>query len=118
VVTAELRAVVQDFERLWSVAGFAEGFAANLARAGHPAPGGVYDLVLAEHHQLLVAALRRHGHLAGDLDDLADALVGFYLGRRLRRTTGPNRCQGWAGAAIETIVGARLASTATETETR
>jgi hypothetical protein len=71
----------------------------------------VYDLVLAEHHRLLVAALRRaarHGDLAAgrDLDDVADALVGFYLGRRLRRAANPNGCQGWVGAAMDTIVGA------------
>ena len=98
----ELRAVVQDFERLWSVAGLAEGFAANLA--GHSPTTGAVDLVLAEHHRLLVAALRRAGHPAGTLDDLADALVGFYLGRRLRRTAGTT--EGWAGAAIRTIIGA------------
>ena len=61
----ELRGIVEDFERLWTVAGFAEQFAANPVLPPAPAvPGDPYDLVLAEHHR---------------------RLVGFYLSRRLSR---------------------------------
>ena len=102
----ELLGIVEDFERLWTVAGFAGQFAANLAvprTAG--VPGDPYDLVLEEHHRRLVAALRRaqqRGEPISDrgLDELADALVGFYLSRRLCR----GRLDNWALTAIATIV--------------
>jgi hypothetical protein len=44
------------------------------------------------------------GGLAGDRgpDELADALTGFYLSRRLTGT----RLEGWAPAAIRTVIGA------------
>ena len=61
----ELPGIVEDFERLWTVAGFAERFAANLARPGTAAvPGDPYDLVLKEHHRRLVAAFRRRSSAA------------------------------------------------------
>jgi hypothetical protein len=102
----ELLGIVEDFERLWAVAGFAEQFAAGLARPRTAAePGSPYGLVLEEHHRRLVAALRRaqqRGDAAPDrgLDDLADALAGFYLSRRLRRA----RLDDWALTAIATII--------------
>ena len=76
---------------------------------GRPADGRgagrPYDLVLEEHHRRLVAALRRaqqRGEPISDrgLDELADALVGFYLSRRLCR----GRLDNWALTAIATIV--------------
>jgi hypothetical protein len=105
-VHPELRGIVEDFERLWAVAGFAEQFAANLARPPTPAaPGDPYAQVLEEHHRRLVAALRRaqrRGEAVPDrgLDELADALVGFYLSRRLCR----RRLDDWALTAIATII--------------
>jgi hypothetical protein len=105
-VLPELQGVVEDFERLWAVAGFAEQFAANLVRPPAAAvPGDPYAQVLEEHHRCLVAALRRaqqRGEAVPDrdLDQLADALVGFYLSRRLRRGI----LDDWALTAIETII--------------
>ena len=102
----ELRGIVEDFERLWAVAGFADQFAANLARPPAPAvPGDPYAQVLAEHHRRLVAALgraQRRGEAVPDrdLDRLADALVGFYLSRRLCR----RGLDDWALTAIATII--------------
>jgi hypothetical protein len=102
----ELLGTLEDFERLWAVAGFADQFAANLARPRTVVvPGGPHDLVLAEHHRRLVAALRRArqgGEAVSDrgLDELADALVGFYLSRRLCRS----RLDDWALTAIATII--------------
>ena len=96
--------LVEDYQRLWAVTGFAERFALRLARpgvAGEPL-GDPYHAVLGEHHRRLAAML-----LAGDLavgrgpDEVADALSGFYLSRRL---TGA-RLEGWAPAAIRTIIG-------------
>jgi len=96
--------LVEDYQRLWAVTGFAERFALRLARpgvAGEPL-GDPYHAVLGEHHRRLAAML-----LAGDLaggrgpDEVADALTGFYLSRRL---TGA-RLEGWAPAAIRTIIG-------------
>lgn len=107
LVIARLREVAGDFEGLWTIGGFAETFAAELA---WPQPGQLHTdphhLVLTEHHRLLVAELRRatrHGDVpAGqNLDDLADALVGFYLGRRLNGAS----IDGWVDAAIATIIG-------------
>jgi len=97
--------LVEDYQRLWAVTDFAERFAVRLAwpaAAGEPV-GDPYHAVLGEHHRRLVAMLRAGG-LAGDRgpDELADALTGFYLSRRL---TGA-RLEGWAPAAIQTIVGA------------
>lgn len=103
---AELLGVLEDFERLWMVAGFADQFAANLARPRTAViPGDPYDLVLEEHHRRLVAALRRarqRGETVPDrgLDELADALVGFYLSRRLCQ----GRLDGWALTALGTII--------------
>ena len=59
--------------------------------------------MLGEHHRRL-AALLQAGGLAGDRgpDELADALTGFYLSRRLAGA----RLEGWAPAAIQTIIGA------------
>jgi hypothetical protein len=105
-VDPELRGIVQDFERLWAVAGFAEQFAANLVRPPAPAVASdPYAQVLEEHHRRLVAALQRTQQRgepvpARDLDALADALIGFYLGRRLRRRTPDD----WALTAIATII--------------
>jgi hypothetical protein len=104
-VTRRLLFLVEDYQRLWAVTGFAERFAAKLARpgvAGDPA-GDPYRAVLGEHHRRLVAMLQAGG-LAGDRgpDELADALTGFYLSRRLTGT----RLEGWAPAAIRTIIGA------------
>jgi hypothetical protein len=105
-VHPELRRIVEDFERLWAIAGFAEQFTAYLVLPRAAAvPGDPYDLVLEEHHRRLVAALRRaqqRGEAAPGrgLDDLADALVGFYLSRLLCR----RRLDDWALTAIATIV--------------
>lgn len=105
-VHPELRGIVEDFERLWAVAGFAEQFAANLLGPPAPAvPGDPYAQVLEEHHRRLVAALRRaqrRGEAVPDrdLDELADALIGFYLSRRLCRRT----LDDWALTAIATII--------------
>ena len=102
----ELRGIIEDFERLWAVAGFAEQFAANLVLRRHPpCRADPYTQVLEEHHRRLVAALRRaqrRGDAAPDrdLDELADALVGFYLSRRLCR----RRLDDWALTAIATII--------------
>ena len=102
----ELRGIVEEFERLWAGTGFAEQFAAHLARPPATAvPCDPYAQVLEEHHRRLVAALRRaqrRGEAVPDrdLDELADALVGFYLSRRLCR----RRLDGWALTAIATII--------------
>ena len=97
--------LVEDYQRLWAVTGFAERFAAQLAWpgvAGEPR-GDPYRAVLGEHHRRLVAMLHAGG-LASDRgpDELADALTGFYLSRRLTGT----RLEGWAPAAIRTVIGA------------
>ena len=106
--------LVEDYQRLWAVAGFAERFALRLAWPGVAAPGVAgpglageplgdpYDAVLGEHHRRLVATLQAGG-LTSDrgADELADALTGFYLSRRL---TGA-RLEGWAPAAIRTVIG-------------
>lgn len=99
-----LQFLVEDYQRLWAVTGFAERFAAQLAwpgMAGQPL-GDPYRAVLGEHHRKLVAMLQAGG-LAGDRppDELADALTGFYLSRRLTGT----RLEGWAPAAIRTVIG-------------
>jgi hypothetical protein len=105
-VDPELRGIVEDFERLWAVAGLAEQFAANLVRPPAPAVAGdPYAQVLEEHHRRLVATLRRtqqRGEAVPDrdLEELADALVGFYLSRRLCR----RRLDDWAVTAIATII--------------
>ena len=102
----ELLSIVEDFELLWELPGFAGLLAARLAA---PAQRGKFDdpcdVVLAEHHRLLAHALRQAqsrvevaaGRAPGDL---ADALVGCYLIRRL--AGGP--LDGWAHEAIATIV--------------
>ncbi len=101
----ELLGITQDFERLWAVAGFAEQFAAILAYPRAPiAPGDPYHLVLDEHHRRLAAALRaaqHRGEVPSDRrpGDLADALAGLYLSRRLNRA----RLDDWARTAIATI---------------
>ncbi len=101
----ELLRVIEDYERLWAVAGFAEHFAAALARPTRPLVGDdPYRAVLHEHRRRLVTTLRRaqrDGELVDgqDLGELADALLGFYLSRRLAH--GP--LDGWAHAAIATV---------------
>ena len=101
----DLLGIVEDFERLWGVAGFAEQFAASLAQPHTPVvPGDPYHLVLDEHHRRLVAALRRaqqRGEVRSDRGpgDLADALAGFYLSRRLSGAS----LDGWARTAIAAI---------------
>jgi hypothetical protein len=97
--------LAEDYQRLWAVTGFAERFALRLAwpgLAGEPL-GDPYHAVLGEHHRRLVAVLQA-GDLAEDRgpDEVADALTGFYLSRRL---TGA-RLEGWAPVAIRTIIGA------------
>jgi hypothetical protein len=96
--------LVEDYQRLWAVTGFAEQFALQLAWPGGPGDplGDPYHAVLGEHRRRLVATLQA-SDLAGDRgpDEPADALTGFYLSRRL---TGA-RLEGWAPAAIRTIVG-------------
>jgi hypothetical protein len=105
-VHRELLHVVEDYERLWAVAGFAEHFAAHLAQPTSPLAGDdPYRAVLIEHRQRLIEALRdsrRVGNLADsqDLGELADALLGFYLGRRLACSP----LDGWAQAAIATVI--------------
>jgi hypothetical protein len=102
----ELVSILEDFERLWCVAGFAELFCARLAASpvGHEEsdPCGI---VLAAHHGLLVDAIRqaqrrgelpRHREPAG----LAHAVVGVYLSRRLARAP----LQEWAQDAIAAIL--------------
>ena len=102
-VMRSLLFLVEDYQRLWGVAGFAEGFAARLASPGAAGEslGDPYHAVLGEHHRRLVTMLQAGG-LAGDRgpDELADALTGFYLSRRLTGT----RLEGWAPAAIRTII--------------
>lgn len=102
----ELLDLVEDYGRLWTVAGFAEHFAANLAEPTQPLPrDDPYQAVLAEHRRRLLDALRR-AQLRGefpdgrDLGELADALLGFYLSRRL----GRRPLDGWAQAAIATVI--------------
>jgi hypothetical protein len=103
----ELVAIIEEFDRLWRVAGFAEHFAATLAGPRVvDCRADPHDLVLEEHHRLLVSALRRarqRGEIAceADLDDVANALVGCYLSRRLGRV----RLDGWARMAIATVLG-------------
>lgn len=97
--------LVEDYQRLWAVAGFAERFAVRLAWPGEAGelPGDPYRAVLGEHHRRLVALLRADGLAGGRRpDELADALTGFYLSRRLAGA----RLEGWAPAAIRTIIGA------------
>jgi tetracycline repressor-like protein len=102
----ELRDLVEDYERLWAVPGFAERFAANLAGSGAPVlDEDPYQAVLAEHHRRLVAALRRARHRGElspdrDLDHLADAIIGSYLSRRVARAP----LDGWASAALATVL--------------
>jgi hypothetical protein len=96
--------LVEDYQRLWAVTGFAEPFALRLARpgvAGDPL-GDPYHAVLGEHRRRLVAMLQAND-LAGERgpDEVADALTGFYLSRRLTA----ERLEGWAPAAIRTIIG-------------
>src|SRR5258707_6812967 len=58
-VDPELRGIVEDFERLWAVAGFADQFAANLVRPPAPAlPDDPYAQVLEAHHRRPVDAIR------------------------------------------------------------
>ena len=96
-----LLSIVEDFGRLWDVPGLGPLLASRMAAA--PAGSSCDDpcaLVLAEHRRLLVEALRR-----ADADgELADALVGVYLVRRLRG----ERLQGWAGDAVRLVVGQEI----------
>jgi len=102
-VGSSLLFLVEDYQRLWAVTGFAERFAVRLAWPGAPeVPGDPYRAVLGEHHRKLVAMLHADG-LAGGRgpDELADALTGFYLSRRLAGA----KLAGWAPTAIRTIIG-------------
>jgi hypothetical protein len=66
-VTRSLLFLVEDYQRLWAVTGFAERFAAQLAWpsvASEPR-GDPYRAVLGEHHRRLVAMLRAGGLAAG-----------------------------------------------------
>jgi hypothetical protein len=103
----EIVRVVQDYERLWAVAGFAERFAADLARPARSlARDDPYQAALAEHRRRLVDALRR-AQLCGELTnrrsagELGDALLGFYLTRRVAHRP----LEGWAQAAMATVLG-------------
>jgi hypothetical protein len=105
----ELQAIIEDFERLWTLAGFAEPFSARLAappaRHTRVAPADPAAIVLAEHRRLLVGALRRaqrRGDVRADCrpEELASALVGFYLSRRLAHA--PLRT--WVRDAVETVL--------------
>jgi hypothetical protein len=102
---AELLRVTEEFERLWEVAGFAEGLAARMARpSGTAAPADPTDMVLATHRRLLTAALRdaqQQGHVEPNAcpDDLADAVLGVYLSRRLAGRS----MDGWAREAIAVV---------------
>lgn len=102
----ELISIVEEFERLWKVAGFAELFSARMAAPlVLDAPADSCDIVLAEHHRLLVGAVRqaqRRGEVPADRDpgELAEALVGFYLSRRLARAP----LEDWAREAIATVL--------------
>jgi hypothetical protein len=97
--------LVEDYQRLWAVTGFAERFAAQLAWPGTSGrlQGDPCRAALGEHHRRL-AALLQAGGLAGDRGprELADALTGFYLSRRLAGA----KLDGWAPTAIQTIIGA------------
>ena len=99
---AELLRVTEEFERLWEVAGLAEGLAARMARPSGRA--AATDMVLATHRRLLTAALReaqQQGHVESRscADDLADAVLGVYLSRRL----SGRPVDGWAREAIAII---------------
>jgi len=104
-VMRSLLFLVEDYQRLWAVTGFAERFAAQLAWPGVTGEplGDPYRAVLGEHHRRLVVMLQAGGLAsARGPDELADALTGFYLSRRLTGT----RLEGWAPAAIRTVIGA------------
>jgi hypothetical protein len=110
-MSAQLLSIMEDFGRLWDVPGLAALLASRIAGtpAAHAGGSKCDDpcaLVLAEHHRLLVTALRRaqaDGEIdtSADLRELADALVGLYLVRRLRG----ERLQGWAGEAVCLVLG-------------
>ena len=56
----ELVSVVEDFERLWLVAGFAERFSARLTASSAPnEEPDPCEIVLAAHHTQLVDAIRQ-----------------------------------------------------------
>jgi len=65
-VTRSLLFLVEDYQRLWAVTGFAERFAAQLAWPGVTGEplGDPYRAVLGEHHRRLVTMLQA-GDLAG-----------------------------------------------------
>ena len=101
----KLVSLLEDFERLWLVAGFAERFSARLtvpsAPDEEPDPS---EIVLAAHHTQLVDAVQqaqRRGEVPPERDaGLAHALVGTYLSRRLTRAPLDN----WARDAIATVL--------------
>jgi hypothetical protein len=106
MVPAELLRVTEDFQRLWEVTGFADALAARMARTpvlvSTDDPAGV---VLGVHREMLVGALRsarEQKQVRSDLgcDELADALVGVYLSRRLAGRPSA----GWARAATAAVV--------------
>ena len=102
----ELVSVLEDFERLWRVAGFAERFSARLtASSESDQESDPCEIVLAAHHTQLVDAIRqtqRQGDLPAEREPagLAHALVGTYLSRRLTRAPLEN----WARDAIAAIL--------------
>jgi hypothetical protein len=103
---AEVLHVVQDYEQLWCLAGFAPHFAAGLARpTGTLASDDPYQAVLMEHRRRLDETLRR-AQLCGALTDrrsageFGDALLGCYLSRRV----GRRPLDGWAHAALTTVL--------------
>jgi hypothetical protein len=102
---SDLLRILVDFERLWNVTGLTELLAERMARppltrdAKQPC-----QAILHEHRRLLEQAIgraQRHGLIAGTADsgDLADALVGFYLSRRLAGGSVGE----WAARAISTV---------------
>jgi hypothetical protein len=102
----ELLSIVEDFELLWTVAGFAELFSARLASGLQSGEEDEpTDVVLAEHRRQLLRALRRgqrRGEIRADREpaQLADALVGFYLSRRL----GRRPVREWAREALGIVL--------------
>ncbi len=92
-----VRWLADEFQALWEVAGFAEPFAVRMARGGDT--GDPAAVVLAVHRSMLVDALDPE-HVA-DPEQLADALLGVYLSRRL----AGRRLDGWAHAAVSTVLG-------------
>ncbi len=81
--------MTEEFQRLWEVTGLAEALAARMALPGSSRSAeDPVDIVLAVHRNMLTAALREareQGNIGSrpGPDELADALLGVYLSRRL-----------------------------------